>query len=282
MKWQLRERTIDVDRPLIMGILNVTPDSFSDGGHFLDPDAAVAHALTMLDEGADIIDIGGESTRPQGARPVPADDELRRILPVVHRLAAERPDATLSIDTVKSDVARAALAAGAHLVNDVSGLRLDPRVATVCAELGAGIVLMHSRGGIADMATFAHADYADLVPDVVRELQASIDAARAAGIPLESIAIDPGLGFAKRAEDSIRMVAAVPRLTAWGRPVMIGASRKRFVGAITDATNPADRRDGTLGANVAALALGARIFRVHDVRPHRDALGVAWEILRRG
>ena len=282
MRWQLRDRTIQVERPLVMGILNVTPDSFSDGGRFIDPDAAVARAITMLDEGADIIDVGGESTRPQGARAVPADDELQRVLPVVRRIAAERPDATISVDTVKSEVAGAAIAAGAHLVNDVSGLRLDPRIAALCAERRAGLVLMHSRGSVADMATFVHADYASLVEDVVRELQASLDTARAAGVALESIAIDPGLGFAKRAEDSIRMVAAVPRLTAWGRPVVIGASRKRFVGAITDATDPNDRLNGTLGANVAALALGARIFRVHDVRPHRDALDVAWEILRRG
>ena len=281
MKWQVRGRILPVDRPLIMGILNTTPDSFSDGGRFFTADAAVDHGLRMLDEGADILDVGGESTRPQGARVVPVEEELRRVMPIVERLARERPSATLSIDTVKSAVARAALDAGAHIVNDVSALRLDPDIARVCADLGAGLVLMHSRGGVTDMATFLHADYDDLVADVQRELQISIDLARNAGVSLDAIAVDPGLGFAKRAEESIRMLAAIPRLASWRRPIVVGASRKRFVGAITGAAEPADRLNGTLGANVAALALGARIFRVHDVRPHRDALDVAWEIIRR-
>jgi dihydropteroate synthase len=261
-----------------MGILNVTPDSFSDGGQFDSPAAAVEHAIGMLTDGADIIDVGGESTRP-GATPVSATEELDRVLPTIERVIADRPDAVISIDTVKSEVARAALESGAHIVNDVSGLRLDPRTGEVCAEFGAGVVLMHSRGTTGDMATYAHANYQDAATEVVDELRARIDAARASGIRDDQIVLDPGIGFAKKTEHSLAVLAALPRLVSLGFPVLVGVSRKRFIGQITGIDEPTNRLAGTLGANVAALALGARIFRVHDVAENREALDVAWAIL---
>lgn len=280
MKWSVRDRIVNIDRPLVMGILNVTPDSFSDGGRFFSADAAVEQGLRMLSDGADLVDVGGESTRPQGAASVSADEELSRVLPVVEALARERPVAVLSIDTVKSQVARAALDAGAHVVNDVSGLRLDARMAALCAESGAGLVVMHSRGGVTDMGTYTHAGYDDVVTDVLSELQNAVRSAQDAGVPRTAIAVDPGIGFAKRTPDSLQMLAALPTLGEWGLPIVVGVSRKRFIGEITGVHDPAARLNGTLGANVAALALGAHIFRVHDVREHREALDVAWEILR--
>lgn len=263
-----------------MGILNVTPDSFSDGGRFFSADAAVEHAIGMLDDGAGIIDIGGESTRPQGAVAVSEQQELDRVLPVIEQLARERPDAVISIDTVKGGVARAALAAGAHAVNDVSGLRLDPAIGELCAARKAGLVVMHSRGTVSDMGTYAHAQYGDVVKDVLDELHLRVDAARAAGVGDDYIAVDPGIGFAKTSEHSLAVLGALPRIVAWNLPVVVGVSRKRFIGEMLGIDVPAERLYGTLGANVAALALGARIFRVHDVRENREALDVAWRILR--
>lgn len=264
-----------------MGIVNVTPDSFSDGGRFASEADVVTHAVALLDAGADILDVGGESTRP-GAVPVSESDELRRVVPVIRRLAAERPDAVISIDTVKSGVARAALDAGAHIVNDVSGMRLDPGISTVCAAAGAGLVVMHSRGGgVAELASHAHASYGDVVSEVLAELRRRVDSALHAGVARERIAVDPGIGFSKRTEHSLALLGALPRLVDWGFPVVCAVSRKRFVGEISGVAEPAARLGGTLGANVAALALGAGIFRVHDVRPAREALDVAWEILRR-
>lgn len=279
MKWSLRGRELEVNRPIVMGILNLTPDSFSDGGRFADPVEAVDHALRMLDDGADIIDIGGESTRPHGARPVSAQEEIRRVLPVIERLVRLRPAAIVSIDTVKASVARAALDAGVHIVNDVSGFRLDSEMAATCANAEAGVVLMHSRGTVTDMATYEHARYDKVVDDVVSELGERMVQARAAGIPADCIVVDPGIGFSKKGEQSLAVLAAVRRFLEWDRPVLVGVSRKRFVGEITGQREPAGRLSGTLGANVAALALGARIFRVHDVAENRQALDVAWAIL---
>jgi dihydropteroate synthase len=277
--WSVRDRVFELDRPLVMGILNATPDSFSDGGRFSSPNEAVALAIRMLDDGADIIDVGGESTRP-GATPISADEELGRVLPVIEWLARERPDAVISIDTVKSDVARAALNAGARIVNDVSGLRLDRAIGEVCAEGKAGLVVMHSRGMVNDMGTYAHAQYGDVVKEVLDELYARVQAARAVGVEDDYIAVDPGIGFAKRSEHSLAVLGALPRIVAWDLPVLVGVSRKRFIGEMLGIDAPAERLHGTLGANVAALALGARIFRVHDVRENRHALDVAWAILR--
>jgi len=274
--WRVRGQVLTIDRPLIMGILNVTPDSFSDGGQFFSVDAAVARARTLHEEGADIIDVGGESTRPQGAVAVSRDEETRRVVPVIEAIVEALPDATLSIDTVKSDVARSALDAGARIVNDVSGFRLDPRMGEICATAGAGVVLMHSRGSVSEMGTYAHARYDDVVDEVFAELRERVTAARDAGVAEDCVAVDPGIGFAKRGEHSLRLLAALPELVSWGYPVVVGASRKRFLGEIAGLSEPGERVYATIGANVAALERGARIFRVHDVAPNRQALDVAW------
>jgi dihydropteroate synthase len=263
-----------------MGILNVTPDSFSDGGKFDDPTRAIEQAERMIAEGADIIDVGGESTRPQGAKPVTADEEIARVVPVIRAIVERFPHVTVSVDTVKSETAAAALGAGAGVVNDVSGLRLDPRMSRTCADAACGVVLMHSRGDVSTMGTYQHATYDAVVPAVLKELRGSVDAARAAGIGDDAIVLDPGLGFAKRSEHSVAMLAALPDLLALGYPVLVGASRKRFVGELTGVKTPTDRGFGTVGANVAALMLGARLFRVHDVAPSRQALDVAWAVMQ--
>ncbi|HEX6964377.1 MAG TPA: dihydropteroate synthase [Gemmatimonadaceae bacterium] len=280
--WQVRGRVLALDRPRILGILNVTPDSFSDGGKFFSSELAVEHAARMLDEGADILDIGGESTRPQGAVPVEAEEELRRVLPVVRALRARYPACYLSVDTVKSTVAEAVLAEGADIINDVSAVRLDPRMAAVCAATGAGVILMHSRGGVHDMATYTHASYGeDVIGDVIAELRQAAERAERAGVSHEAIALDPGIGFSKRTEHSLAVLARLERLTAIGYPVVVGVSRKRIVGELSGVNEPAARVDGTTGANVMALAAGARLFRVHDVLAARRALDVAWAIEQR-
>lgn len=278
--WQAKGRRLALDHPLIMGILNVTPDSFSDGGQFFSVESAVARARRMHDEGADIIDVGGESTRPQGAVPVGSAEERRRVIPVLEAIAATLPDVVLSIDTVKADVAERALEAGARIVNDVSGFRLDPRMGEICAAADAGVVLMHSRGSVSEMGTYAQARYDDVVDDVFTELRERVKAARDAGVAEECVAVDPGMGFAKRAEHSVAMLAALPDLATWGFPVVVGASRKRFVGEIAGVREPSERLFGTVGANVAALDRGARVFRVHDVAANRQALDVAWAIIQ--
>jgi dihydropteroate synthase len=281
MDWHLRDNRLRIDRPIVMGIVNVTPDSFSEGGRVFSSNADILdYAATLIEEGVDILDVGGESTRP-GANTVSEADEMKRVLPVVEALAQRHPAMIISVDTLKSNVARAALEAGAHIINDVSGLRLDPKMPEVVVRGRAGVVIMHSRGGVAEMATFEHAEYGDVVGDVLFELRGQLEVARTAGIPKEAIAIDPGLGFAKRGEHSLAILGALPEMVAWGYPVLIGASRKRFIGEITGVKDPAGRLHGTLGANVAALARGARIFRVHDVRPAREALDVAWAVLTR-
>jgi dihydropteroate synthase len=283
LSWLVRGRALTLDRPLVMGVVNVTPDSFSDGGRFLSPEAAVAHATALLAAGADLLDIGGESTRPQGARPVDEDEELRRVLPVVRALVAAHPEAVISVDTVKASVAVAALEAGAHVVNDVSGLRLDPAMAEACAARGAGMILMHSRGTVADMATYAHADYdGDVLDAITAELGEQVKCATDAGIAAERIAIDPGIGFAKRPAQSLRVLAGLERLVRWGFPVVVGASRKRFIGELSGVATPDARVFGSVGAAVAAYDRGAHIFRVHDVGPTRQALDVAAAIRAAG
>ena len=281
--WQLRTVTLTLDRPRILGIVNVTPDSFSDGGRFFSGDAAIEHGVRLVEEGADVLDIGGESTRPQGAVPVDVAEELARVLPVVRGLRARLPDVPISVDTVKSAVAAAVLGEGAEAINDVSAFRLDPAGAELCARAGAGVILMHSRGTVADMATYRHASYgADVAGEVIAELSASVERAEAAGVARGRIALDPGIGFSKRSEQSLAVLAALPRFVDLGYPLVVGASRKRFIGELTGVTDPSERVEGTTGANVMALALGARIFRVHDVRAARRALDVGWAILRSG
>jgi dihydropteroate synthase len=280
--WRITDRVIVIDRPIVVGILNVTPDSFSDGGRFVSVDAAVARAEEMVKEGADVVHVGGESTRPQGARPVDAEEERRRVVPVVRAVRRALPDTPLSVDTVKASVAAAALDEGAQIVNDVSGMRLDPQMAEACAATGAGVVVMHSRGDVSSMATYDVAIYDDVVEQALDELRQRVDAAREAGIAEESIVVDPGIGFSKRSAHSLAVLAALPRLAAWGYPVLVGASRKRFIGELTGVSQPAERVHGTTGANVAALERGALLFRVHDVRAARHALDVAWAIKQVG
>jgi dihydropteroate synthase len=280
MPWHLRDRVLPLDRPFVLGVVNVTPDSFSDGGLFFGTMAAADHAERLLDEGADAVDVGGESTRPHNAGPVPADEEAARVVPVVREVRRRRPGALVCVDTTKAAVARAALAEGADVVNDVSALRLDPGLAGVCAEAGAGLVLMHSRGAVADMATFAHATYGDdPAGEVAGELAAALARAAARGVAPERVVLDPGIGFSKRVEHSLAVLRELPRLAALGRPLLVGASRKRVVGALSGVEDPAARVHGSVGAHVAALARGARLFRVHDVRAHREALDVAWAVL---
>lgn len=276
--WTHAKGTLALDRPIVMAILNVTPDSFSDGGQFRNVSEAVEHARQLVSLGADIIDIGGESTRPQGAKQISAEEELNRVVPVIRTLADELPDTLISVDTNKSIVAMAALRAGAAIVNDVSGFRLDERMADVCAAGEAGVVLMHSRGGVAEMASYSLADYDSVVEDVVRELSDRVAAARSAGVGDERIALDPGIGFAKRGAHSLTVLSRLDEIAGLGFPVVVGVSRKRFIAELTDEPVPANRVAGTVAANVAALERGARVFRVHDVRPNRQALDVAWAI----
>jgi dihydropteroate synthase len=253
-----------------MGIVNATPDSFSDGGRFLDPDAAVDQALRLVDEGADLVDLGGESTRP-GAPPVPVEEELRRVVPVVERLRARSFPVPISVDTTKGAVARAALAAGADLVNDVSGLS-DPELGLAVAEARVPVVLMHMRGTPADMQ--ARAVYADVAGEVAAELRAALARAAAAGVDPDAVILDPGIGFAKTAAQSLELLARVSELRALGCPLLVGPSRKSFIGALTGAAVP-DRLPGTLAAVAACVLAGVELLRVHDVAACRQAALVA-------
>ena len=269
----------DRGRCLVVGVLNVTPDSFSDGGEYADRDVAVKRGLTMLTEGADIIDIGGESTRPGAAR-VDEAEERRRVLPVVAALA--EAGAVVSVDTTRAGVADAALAAGARVVNDVSGGLADPELPRVVAAAGAPYVVMHSRGPSADMQD--RATYGDVVAEVCAELTASLDAVVAAGVDPEQVILDPGIGFAKTAEHNWRLLAALPRLISIGRPVLVGASRKSFLGLLlADATGAPRPVDDRADASVAVAALAARDgawgVRGHDVRAHADAVRVVAAVL---
>jgi len=267
------------ERCLVMGILNVTPDSFAERTRFLDPEAAVDAALRMQQDGADLVDVGGESTRP-GADPIPAAEELARIMPVLRALAG-RLTIPVSVDTSKADVARAAVDAGAAIINDVSGLRFDPPVADVVARSGAAIVLMHTRGMPKTM--YAEAVYEDVIADVRRELTESIAVATAAGVPVERLIVDPGIGFAKRPAHSYGVLARLPELaSALDRPLLVGPSRKSFMrAAIGD--RPAPERDwGTAAAVAAAVLAGAHIVRVHAVAEMTQVVAVAEKIRRAG
>ena len=278
--WRTARGELDLERPRIMGIVNVTPDSFYDGGRLPTPDSAIAHALQLVKQGADIIDVGGESTRP-GAQPVSAQEELARVLPVIRGVLSSLPEMIISIDTVKSEVARAALECGAAVLNDVSGLRLDRRIGSVAAESNAGLVLMHSRGSVAEMASYELAVYnGDAVAEVSGELGRAAAAAVELGVNSDHIVLDPGLGFSKRTEHSVALIARLAELQAHGHPILIGPSRKRFIGELSGGAPSADRLEGTIAACVAGLLQGARIFRVHDVKAVRRALDVA-EAIRR-
>ena len=254
----------------VMGIVNVTPDSFSDGGRYLDAEAAVRHGLELAGEGAAFLDVGGESTRP-GAEPVGEAEELRRVIPVIERLRAELPDIRISIDTCKSRVAAAALDAGADLVNDVTGLRADAEMAGLVAERGVDVCVMHMQGEPRTMQVDPH--YDDVVADVARFLEERAATAVAAGVAEERIILDPGIGFGKTVAHNLELLRRLDEIVALGRPVLVGTSRKSFLGRITG-REVDDRLAGTIATNVMALERGAQIFRVHEVSPVLDALRV--------
>lgn len=268
--WQIKDRSLPVgERTLIMGILNVTPDSFSDGAEFLSPDAAAERARQMVDEGADIIDIGGESTRP-GAGVITAEEEVARVIPVIEALA-DQVDVPISIDTTKSSVAHAALTAGAAIVNDISALRFDFHIADEVAKGGAGLVLMHSRGTPATMHRLP--PVADIISEVTHSLKSSITMAERRGVRRESIAIDPGIGFGKSREQNVEIIAKLDQLVRAfpSFPLLIGTSRKSFIGHLLagakgEPAPVAERLHGTMATVTVAILRGASIVRVHDVK----------------
>ena len=268
MHLQCGRHRIDLARPVVMGVVNVTPDSFSDGGLHLEPAAALDHAARLVEEGAAIVDVGGESTRP-GAAPVPASEELRRVMPVVERLAGTLP-VPVSVDTRKPEVMRAALAAGASMVNDVSALAAPGALEAVAAG-DAAVCLMHMQGEPGTMQAAPH--YADVIGEVRGFLRSRVAACTAAGIARERLAVDPGFGFGKTLEHNLELLSGLAALAADGLPVLAGVSRKRMIGALTGRPE-AERLAGSLAAAIVAAINGARIIRVHDVRPTVDALAV--------
>ena len=258
--------------PSLYAILNETPDSFSDGGNFLDPEAAARRAEALLDEGADVVDVGGESTRP-GSDPVSVEEELRRVVPVVRRILEVRPGAVVSVDTYRARTAEAALDAGARIVNDVTALRGDPRMARLVADVGCPVVLMHMLGEPKTMQREPR--YEDVTREVRDFLARRAEHAAAAGVGEENIILDPGIGFGKTSEHNLTLLARLSEIAALGFPVLLGASRKRFLGGITGAERAKDRVFGTVATTVLGYERGVALFRVHDVRANREALAVA-------
>jgi dihydropteroate synthase len=293
--WRLRTRTLSLgERTIIMGILNVTPDSFSDGGHFYSPedasDRAVAHAMQMLAEGADILDIGGESTRPN-ATPLTPEEEQSRILPAIESILKQRPDAIVSVDTYHASTAQLAVQGGAEIVNDVSGHLWDASMSATCAALSCGAVLMHTRGRPHEWPTLPPLAPDEVFPLVLLELADRIEAALAAGIPRDKIVLDPGVGFGKRLDENYSLLAHLDQLQRFNLPILVGASRKGFLGHTLTQSNPLPaathqtqpptdaRLHATTAANVAAILAGAHILRVHDVRPTVESAAIADRIL---
>jgi dihydropteroate synthase len=278
--WKIKNRPLPIgERTLVMGILNVTPDSFSDGGHFFSLDKALEHAQQMISDGADIIDIGGESTRPGNEGPVSPSDEISRVVPVIEALAKSSSNTPISIDTTKSEVAKAALQAGAAIVNDISALRFDFYVADAAAREGAGLVLMHSRGTPATMHRLP--PVADILDEVTSSLGASIKMAERRGVKRESIVIDPGIGFGKSQEQNLELLARLDELSAEfpDLPILVGPSRKSFIGRILadESGTPApteERTFGTIASVAAAVLKGAQIVRVHDVKATVESVRV--------
>ncbi len=270
-------RVLSFERVRVMGVVNVTPDSFSDGGRYLDPERAVAHGLALVAGGADMLDVGGESTRP-GAEPVPADEQIRRVVPVIEGLAAGT-EVPLSVDTTSARVAAAALAAGAHVVNDISAFRFDPEMLPLLAGCDAGAIAMHT---LAEPAVMQRAPrYDDVVAEVRAHLRQRLDAAEGAGVDPERVVVDPGIGFGKTLAHNLALLRRVEAFASLGRPVLIGPSRKRFVGELTG--RPVSQRGwGTAGAVAAAVVYGAHIVRVHDVAEMVDVVRVAQAIARAG
>jgi dihydropteroate synthase len=274
--WKIRDREIDLsNRARVMGIINATPDSFSDGGSFLDPQAALAHGLQMVAEGAEILDIGGESTRP-GAQSVEADEEIRRVLPIIQALRRES-QVLLSIDTSKAAVARAALDAGADIINDVTGLRGDPDMPALAASSKAGIVIMHMQGQPRTMQVAP--TYDDVVHEVGNFFRHALARSVACGIDPMRIALDPGIGFGKTPEHNRRLLAELSAFLEFGRPLLVGASRKSFLGWLAGSSAMDDRFWPGVALTSLCRERGARILRVHDVKPHTEALRMTEAIL---
>ncbi|MCU0241017.1 MAG: dihydropteroate synthase [Vicinamibacteria bacterium] len=268
----LRDREVQLgERTLVMGVLNVTADSFSDGGRYLSPEAAITHGLRLFAAGADIVDVGGQSSRPQGAQLVSAEEEQRRVVPVIAGLR-QRQAGLISIDTFRASVAGAALDAGADLINDISALRLDPQMAALAASRRAGLILMHSRGAFAALHDSPH--YSDVMGEVSRELRAAMAQAETAGVAREALILDPGIGFSKNAAHSLEVMRRLTELHALNRPILVGPSRKSFIGHVTGA--PAERRlFGTAAAVALSIQSGAHIVRVHDVLEIREVARVS-------
>lgn len=260
---------LTLDRPRLMGVVNVTPDSFSDGGLFLDPGVAVEHGLKLIGDGADILDIGGESTRP-GSEPVPVEEEIRRVIPVIAGLADA--GALISIDTRRAAVMRAAIDAGARIVNDVTALTGDPESTGVCAETGVDVVLMHMQGEPQTMQ--ANPEYDDVITDIHDYFRARIEALAKAGIDVEKIAVDPGIGFGKTVDHNLSLISHIDVFHTLGTPVVLGVSRKSFIARIDRDVPPAERIAGSVAAAIAGWDRGAQIIRVHDVAETRQALAV--------
>ncbi len=268
--------TLYTDKPLIMGILNVTPDSFSDGGKFSSLDETIQQVELMLSEGVDIIDIGGESTRP-GSDSVTAQEQIQRVIPVIQAIRQQLADDVLiSIDTTLSEVAKAALDVGANIINDVSGGRVDPSILTLAAQTGVPIILMHSLATPKTMQDNPY--YIDVVMEVLEALKESIEAALKAGVKKEAITIDPGIGFGKRKQDNIDLLANLDAMVALGFPLLLGTSRKRFMGAICDVSEPSELVTATAVTTALGVMAGVQMFRVHDVKENRQAVDVAWAI----
>jgi dihydropteroate synthase len=268
LAWQCRDRCLTFARPLVLGIVNVTPDSFSDGGRYAEPPVAVEHALRLASEGADLLDIGGESTRP-GSHPVSLDEELRRVIPVVRDLV-KRTDVPISVDTSKAEVARQALDAGARIINDVTGLRGDPEMPAVVARAAAGAIVMHMQGTPATMQ--ANPRYVDVVREVGEFFKARIRSLAEEGLEPESICLDPGIGFGKTQEHNMRLLADLPAFQHLGRPVCLGVSRKGVIGTVCGRPR-SERMPASLAVACFAVARGAaQVLRTHDVAAHRDAM----------
>lgn len=287
-RWTLRTRSIALgERTLVAGVVNVTPDSFSDGGQFSSWASAVEQALRLLDEGADILDLGGESTRPGERAAVSAQEEMDRVLPVLETVLHERPGALVSIDTYKAETAVAAVQAGAEIVNDVSGFLWDPSMAAACASLRCGVILMHARGRSGQWAGLPALARDEVVPLVRRELEERCACAAAAGVPRAALVLDPGFGFGKSFEENYPLLADLGQLRALGYPILVGPSRKRFLGRTLAELYgrdiaPDQRGYGTLAAVTAAVLAGAHIVRVHDVKAAREAAAVADAIREAG
>jgi dihydropteroate synthase len=284
--WKLRTRSLPLgERTLVMGILNITPDSFSDGGLFASPAAAIEHALAMLEKGADIVDIGGESTRPGKREPVGVQEEIDRVVPVLEGVLQHRPDAIVSVDTHKSETAAAALRAGAEIINDVSGFLWDEALAKVCSVGKCGVVLMHTRGRPEEWRSLPALKPEEVVPLVQSGLQQSLATARKAGVAQERIVLDPGFGFGKILEQNYSLLAGLENLASLGQPLLAGVSRKRFLGRALaplygGVDPPVERRGAaSLAALTASILAGAHVVRVHDVLVSREAAAVADAIL---